>query len=65
MKGDHFKEEHVLDIPFSYFFPIRLKNPRLAAGQDWKVAMDENFLLVYEPDFAPGNSYTIVLDFDK
>ena len=65
MKGDHFKEEHVLDIPFSYFFPTRLKNPRLAAGQDWKVAMDENFLLVYEPDFAPGNSYTIVLDFDK
>jgi zinc protease len=64
MVGDNFKEEHVLEIPFSYFFPERLKNPRLAAGQSWKVAVDENFLLVYNPGFEPSKEYTIVLDID-
>ncbi len=62
MKGGHFKEEHVLDLPFSYFFPERLNNPRLAAGQNWKVAVDENFLLVYNADFEPGKTYVIELD---
>lgn len=65
MKGDKFKQEHVLDLPFSYFFPERLSNPRLAAGQDWKVAVDENFLLVYDPDFKPNSTYEVVLDIDK
>lgn len=64
MKGDHFKEEHVLDLPFSYFFPERLNNPRLAEGQKWKAAVDENFLLVYNADFEPGKTYTVVLDMD-
>ena len=64
MKGDHFKQEHVLDLPFSYFFPERLNHPRLAAGQDWNVALDENFLLIYEPDFKPGSTYTVELDID-
>lgn len=62
MEGGHFKEEHVLDLPFSYFFPERLNNPRLAAGQNWKVAVDENFLLVYNADFEPGKTYVIELD---
>ena len=65
MQGDHFKEEHVLDLPFSYFFPERLKNPRLADDQDWKVALDENFLLVYNANFKPGKTYTIELECDK
>lgn len=64
MKGDHFKEEHVLDLPFSYFFPERLNNPRLVAGQNWKAAVDENFLLVYNADFEPNQTYTIELDID-
>lgn len=64
MKGDHFKEEHVLDLPFSYFFPQRLSNPRLADGQSWKAAVDENFLLVYNADFEPNKTYTVVLDID-
>ena len=34
MKGDHFKEEHVKDLPFSYFFPERLKNPCLLYTSD-------------------------------
>lgn len=65
MKGDGWKSEHVLDLPFSYFFPERLKNPRLAEGQDWDVALDENFLLIYNCDFKPGQTYKIVLDIDK
>lgn len=64
MKGDHFKQEHVLDLPFSYFFPERLNNPRLATGQNWQVALDENFLLIYEPDFEPGKTYIVELDID-
>lgn len=65
MRGDRFKQEHVLDLPFSYFFPERLKNPRLAEGQSWKAAVDENFLLIYDCDFEPGKSYEVVLDIDK
>lgn len=64
MKGAQFKQEHVLDLPFSYFFPERMKNPRLAAGQKWKVAVDENFLLIYNADFEPGKTYTVELDID-
>lgn len=64
MKGDHFKEEHVLDLPFSYFFPSRLNRPRLAEGQKWKAAVDENFLLVYNADFEAGKTYTVELDVD-
>ncbi len=62
MAGDDFKKEHVLDLPFSYFFPKRLKNPVLAEGQSWKAVVDENFLLIYDPGFEPGKTYSIVLD---
>jgi zinc protease len=62
MKGDKFKQEHVLDLPFSYFFPERLANPRLAEGQMWDVALDENFILVYNAEFAPSSTYEIILD---
>lgn len=64
MKGDHFKQEHVLDLPFSYFFPERLNHPRLKKGQPWKAAVDENFLLIYNADFEPGKTYTVELDID-
>ncbi len=62
MAGGRFKEEHVGRLPFSYFFPERLPNPRLAAGQAWNAAVDENFLLIYDPGFEPGRTYTIRLD---
>ena len=62
MKGDKFKQEHVLDLPFSYFFPERLTNPRLAEGQKWDVALDENFVLVYNANFEPNSTYEIVID---
>ena len=62
MRGDKFKQEHVLNLPFSYLFPTRLVNPRLAEGQAWDVALDENFILVYNAEFEPNMSYTIILD---
>lgn len=62
MKGNNWKKEHVLDLPFSYFFPQRLCNPTLAEGQTWDVAVDENFLLVYNADFEPNSTYEVVLD---
>jgi zinc protease len=64
LAGGGFKEEHVLDIPFSYFFPERLENPRPANGQRWKMVADENFLLVYNPAFEPSREYAIVLEVD-
>ena len=62
MRGDKFKQEHVLDLPFSYIFPQRLSSPRLADGQKWEVALDENFILVYNAAFEPNSVYEIVLD---
>ena len=64
MRGDKFKQEHVLDLPFSYIFPERLTNPRLAEGQEWKVALDENFLLVYDVAFEPNSTYEIVINIE-
>lgn len=58
MQGDGFKEEHVLDLPFSYFFPERLSNPRLPEGESRHMVVDENFLLLYDPAFEPGQTYT-------
>lgn len=64
MRGDKFKQEHVLDLPFTYIFPERLKNPRAAEGQPWEMVVDENFLIVYNADFEPNSSYEIVIDID-
>lgn len=62
MRGDKFKQEHVLDLPFSYIFPKRLCSPRLADGQQWRAALDENFILVYNAEFEPNSVYEIVID---
>ena len=62
MRGGKLKQEHVADIPFAYYFPERLKNPRIATGQDWECALAEDFILVYNCDFEKNNSYTIILD---
>lgn len=64
MKGGKIKQVHVADIPFAYYFPQRVKNPRLADGQKWDVAVAEDFLLVYNCDFEKNKSYSVVLDID-
>ena len=65
MRGDKFKQEHVLDLPFNYFFPERLNNPRLAEGEEWDAVVDENFILIYNAAFEPNSTYTITLDIDN
>ena len=65
MQGDKFKQEHVLDLPFSHFFEERLKSPRLAEGQKWNAVVDENFILVYNPNFEPNSTYQIILDVEE
>jgi zinc protease len=62
MRGDKFKQEHVLDLPFSYFFTERLVNPRMAEGQEWNAVIDENFILIYNADFKPSSTYEIVIN---
>ena len=62
LQGAKFKQEHVLDLPFSHIFEKRLKNPRLAEGQQWKAVVDENFLIIYEPNFEPNSTYEVVID---
>lgn len=64
VSGDHFKEVHVLDLPFSHIFPERLNNPRLADGQNWDIVLDENFILLYNNVFGPNNTYQIILNVD-
>ena len=64
LRGSDFRSQHVGELPFSFFFPKRLRNPRLAEGQNWQAAVDENFLLVYKPGFEPNKKYTIVLTTD-
>ncbi|MBO7189807.1 MAG: hypothetical protein J6V55_04390 [Alistipes sp.] len=65
MRGDKFKQEHVLDLPFNYFFPERLNNPRLAEDEMWDAVVDENFILIYNAEFEPNTTYTITLDIEK
>lgn len=50
-------------LPVCYFFPQRLKHPRLAEEQEYelKVIVDENFLFVYDAYFKPGKKYKIGL----
>lgn len=59
--GANFKQEHVKKLPFSCFFPRRLKNPVLRGEYPWDVAYDENFILIYNPDFKANSVYKIVL----
>ena len=61
MRGDKFKQEHVLDLPFSYIFPERLKSPKLTDDKWGKAVIDENFMLLYDAEFAPSSTYEIVI----
>ncbi len=61
MRGDKFKQEHVLDLPFSYIFPERLKSPKLKGDKWGKAVVDENFMLLYDAEFEPSSTYEIVI----
>lgn len=62
LAGDGFKQEHVLDLPFAYFFPERLHGARLAEGQDWDAVVADDFMLIYNPAFEAGQTYTFEFD---
>ena len=62
LKGEQFKQEHVGNLPFSYFFPERLKSPSLVSKCSGDVLINEDFMLIYEPNFKPGETYKIVLE---
>lgn len=64
MVGGGYKPEYTRNLPFSYIFPERLPNARLAAGQAWDAVTDENFILIYTPGFEANKEYRIVIDFD-
>jgi zinc protease len=61
MRGDKFKQEHVLNLPFSYIFPERLKSPQIVDDNGWKCVVDENFLLIYDAPLEPSSKYEIVI----
>lgn len=61
MRGDKFKQEHVLDLPFSYIFPERLSNPKFEDDKWGKAVVDENFMLLYDAEFEPSSTYEIVI----
>ncbi len=61
MRGDKFKQEHVLDLPFSYIFPERLNSPKLVGDKLGKAVVDENFMLLYDAEFTPSSTYEIVI----
>lgn len=47
-----------------FFFPERLKRPKLGKSQKWQAVLDKNFLVIYNPGFKPDKKYTILLDVD-
>ncbi|KIO43741.1 hypothetical protein [Sanguibacteroides justesenii] len=62
-----FNKQIVGRLPFIYFFPKRLKNPRLAKELDFDgdIELDENFIFIYRTYWEPDQTYTIVLSTDK
>ena len=62
LKGEGFKQEHVKDLPFSFFFPKRLKKPVLKTEVKGDVLLDEDFILIYNPEFKAGEKYKITLE---
>lgn len=55
------------ELPVCYFFPQRLKNPRLVQKKDemYKVEVDENFLFIHDAFFQPNKKYKIEIEVDK
>lgn len=62
VKGSGIKEEHVKDIPFAFFFPKRLRNPRLADSQIWNAAVAEDFILIFDHGFEKNMKYKVILN---
>ena len=70
MSGNYYKEKTTMyngttlgRLPFSYFFPERLNNPKLAKKLDFEgvVEVNENFIFIHDCFFEPNQTYEVVL----
>ena len=54
-------------LPFSYFFPERLNNPKLAKKLAFEgvVEVNENFIFIHDCFFEPNQTYEVVLSVKK
>lgn len=70
MSGNYYKEKTTMfdgttlgRLPFSYFFPERLNNPKLAKKLAFEgiVEVNENFIFIHDCFFEPNQTYEVVL----
>ena len=70
MTGNYYKEKSTPfnaatlgRLPFSYFFPERLQQPKLAKKLDFEgtVEVNENFIFIHDCYFEPNQTYRVVL----
>ena len=59
MEGSNLGKSNLQPQPFTYFFPERIDSPEIVSPKKIKAAVDENFLLLYNTDFKPGETYKI------
>lgn len=74
MSGNYYKEKTTMfnsttlgRLPFSYFFPERLNNPKLAKKLAFEggVEVNENFIFIHDCFFEPNQTYEVVLSVKK
>lgn len=55
------------NLPICYFFPRRLKNPRVSSQQKtgWNITVNKDFLFIRDAYPEAGKTYQVVLDIDK
>lgn len=62
--GEFEEVRTIPSIPFTYIFPTRLKNPKIAGGK-WFGMVDENCIMLYGARLEPGKNYKVVIDVDQ
>jgi len=62
-KPDPFNAATIGRLPFSYFFPERLKGAKLAKKLKFEgtVEVNDNFIFIYDCFFEPNETYKVVL----
>ena len=55
------------NLPICFFFPERLRNPRVATSREmnWDISVNKDFLFIRNAFLEPGKTYRIELDVDK
>ena len=62
-KPDPFNPATIGRLPFSYFFPERLKGAKLAKKLKFEgtVEVNDNFIFIHDCFFEPNETYKVVL----